>query len=75
MGKYFDDVIATTDMNTGRIINFRMRYFDIRFSNICNFKCRTCGSAFSSKWEQEDLESRIRIRRAHVCNGDRKRQQ
>ena len=46
------------DMNTGRIINFRMRYFDIRFSNICNFKCRTCGSAFSSKWEQEDLESR-----------------
>jgi organic radical activating enzyme len=56
--KHFDDVIETTDMNTGRIINFRMRYFDIRFSNICNFKCRTCGSAFSSKWEQEDLESR-----------------
>ena len=44
-------------MNTGRIINFRMRYFDIRFSNICNFKCRTCGSAFSSQWEQEDLKS------------------
>ena len=55
---YFNDVIETTDMNNGRIINFRMRYFDIRFSNICNFKCRTCGSAFSSKWEQEDLESR-----------------
>ena len=55
---HFNDVIETTDMNNGRIINFRMRYFDIRFSNICNFKCRTCGSAFSSKWEQEDLESR-----------------
>jgi len=55
---HFDEVINTTDMNTGRIVNFRMRYFDIRFSNICNFKCRTCGSAFSSKWEQEDLESR-----------------
>ena len=56
-GKYFDDILATTDMNTGRIVNFRMRYFDIRFSNICNFKCRTCGSAFSSQWEQEDLKS------------------
>ena len=56
-GEYFDDILATTDMNTGRIINFRMRYFDIRFSNICNFKCRTCGSAFSSQWEQEDLKS------------------
>jgi len=56
--KHFNDVIETTDMNTGRIVNFRMRYFDIRFSNICNFKCRTCGSAFSSKWEQEDLKSK-----------------
>jgi organic radical activating enzyme len=57
-GKHFDNVIDTTDMNTGRIVNFRMRYFDIRFSNICNFKCRTCGSAFSSQWEQEDMKSK-----------------
>ena len=27
--------------------------FDIRFSNICNFKCRTCGSEFSSQWGAE----------------------
>ena len=26
------------------------RYFDIRFSNICNFKCRTCWHGASSKW-------------------------
>ena len=56
--QHFNDVIETTDMNTGRITNFRMRYFDIRFSNICNFKCRTCGSAFSSLWEAEDLKSK-----------------
>ena len=30
-----------------------MHYFDIRFSNICNFKCRTCGSEFSSLWGAE----------------------
>ena len=33
-----------------------MRYFDIRFSNICNFKCRTCGSEFSSQWGAEMRE-------------------
>ena len=36
-----------------------MRYFDIRFSNICNFKCRTCGSGFSTQWEQEDLKNNV----------------
>ncbi len=25
-------------------------YFDIRFSNVCNFKCRTCWHGASSKW-------------------------
>ncbi len=25
-------------------------YFDIRFSNICNFRCRTCYHGASSKW-------------------------
>lgn len=30
------------------------KYFDIRFSNICNFKCRTCNDHFSSSWVEED---------------------
>lgn len=38
----------------GSLLDFKLRYFDIRFSNICNFKCRTCGSNCSSLWEQED---------------------
>ncbi len=28
-------------------------YFDIRFSNVCNFKCRTCWHGASSKWYQD----------------------
>jgi len=55
----FDDVIKNTDLETGEVSNFKMRYFDIRFSNICNFKCRTCGPAFSTQWEQEDLKSGV----------------
>jgi MoaA/NifB/PqqE/SkfB family radical SAM enzyme len=28
-------------------------YFDIRFSNVCNFRCRTCWHGASSKWFNE----------------------
>lgn len=31
-----------------------LRYYDIRFSNLCNMACRTCWSAFSSKWAKEE---------------------
>jgi sulfatase maturation enzyme AslB (radical SAM superfamily) len=41
----------------GTLDNFKMRYFDIRFSNICNFKCRSCGSEFSSQWAIEDKKT------------------
>lgn len=29
---------------------FRMSYWDIRFSNLCNLSCRSCGHIFSSSW-------------------------
>ena len=30
--------------------------WDYRFSNLCNFKCRTCGDMLSSSWETEQRE-------------------
>ena len=51
------DIVKATEKD-GTVKDFKMKYFDIRFSNICNFKCRTCGSAFSSQWEQEDIKSK-----------------
>jgi MoaA/NifB/PqqE/SkfB family radical SAM enzyme len=50
--KHFDEVVPLTKED-GTVDEFKMRYFDIRFSNICNFKCRTCGSEFSSQWGAE----------------------
>lgn len=35
------------------IQNPRPIYFDIRFSNVCNLKCRTCWHGASSKWFPE----------------------
>jgi Iron-sulfur cluster-binding domain len=56
--KHFDEVISNTNED-GSLDNFKMRYFDFRFSNICNFKCRTCNSNFSSQWEHEDLQRAV----------------
>lgn len=32
---------------------FELTYWDIRFSNLCNLSCRTCGDIFSSSWHQD----------------------
>lgn len=32
---------------------FKIRYWDVRFSNLCNFKCRSCGPIFSSNWYED----------------------
>jgi radical SAM protein with 4Fe4S-binding SPASM domain len=51
-GKDFDQLVTQTKSD-GSVSTFKMKYFDVRFSNICNMKCRTCGSEFSSQWAQE----------------------
>jgi organic radical activating enzyme len=58
LAEFYDESITNTQSD-GTLKDFKMRYFDIRFSNICNFKCRTCGSGFSSQWEQEDIKSQV----------------
>lgn len=49
---YFtDDGITSGSINNDFKINdIKIRHFDIRFSNKCNLKCRTCNSNFSSSW-------------------------
>jgi len=47
----YDDVMATTDA-TG-YTTMKPVSWDYRFSNLCNFKCRTCGDMLSSAWETE----------------------
>lgn len=38
----------------GTFEDFKLRYYDVRFSNLCNFSCRTCGGLFSSSWHGEE---------------------
>ena len=57
-GKYAGNILRRTDRE-GHIIEFKMRYFDIRLSHVCNMKCRTCNSGYSSLWEAEDKKQGI----------------
>lgn len=56
--KHIDNAVSNTNTD-GSVKEFKLRYFDIRFNNICNFKCRTCGQEFSSQWEQENIKYKI----------------
>jgi len=45
------EVYATTDASGATTM--QPVSWDYRFSNLCNFKCRTCGDMLSSSWESE----------------------
>jgi len=40
----------------GTVEQFEMTYWDIRFSNLCNLRCRSCGHIFSSQWYQDQAK-------------------
>lgn len=40
----------------GHLDNFELTYWDIRFSNLCNLRCRSCGYMFSSQWYNDQVK-------------------
>jgi organic radical activating enzyme len=40
----------------GHLDQFQLTYWDIRFSNLCNLSCRSCGHIFSSSWYQDQAK-------------------
>jgi len=40
----------------GQLDRFEMVYWDIRYSNLCNLKCRSCGHIYSSQWYQDQAK-------------------
>lgn len=56
--KNFGQHIGLVDQTkpNGTYEDFKIRYYDIRFSNLCNMSCRTCGSLFSSSWYNEEVK-------------------
>jgi len=49
----FPDVlkkIPEITLEDGTCTEMDLKYWDFRFSNLCNYKCRSCGPRYSSAW-------------------------
>jgi radical SAM protein with 4Fe4S-binding SPASM domain len=44
------DIIPEITRPDGTCESMELKYWDFRFSNLCNFKCRSCGPRYSSAW-------------------------
>lgn len=52
---HIDNALETT-LEDGTNNNFKLNYWDFRFSNVCNFKCRMCGPELSSSWYDDQIK-------------------
>tara|TARA_B100001094_G_scaffold42811_1_gene37592 strand:+ start:2827 stop:4029 length:1203 start_codon:yes stop_codon:yes gene_type:complete len=51
---WWDEEQARSVTNAdGSMDNFHLEYLDIRWSNLCNYKCRFCGLSSSNLWLKE----------------------
>jgi radical SAM protein with 4Fe4S-binding SPASM domain len=48
------DKIDLTQVD-GTVDPMQLIYWDVRFNNLCNLRCRTCGPSFSSSWYQDQV--------------------
>ena len=53
-GHLIDEINQTS--KDGYHPEFKIRYWDVRFSNLCNFSCRSCGPIFSSNWYNDHIK-------------------
>ena len=42
--------IPSITLEDGTCTTMELKYWDFRFSNLCNYKCRSCGPRYSSAW-------------------------
>lgn len=50
------DLVENHTLEDGSLDKIEIQYLDIRFGNICNFKCRMCGHGLSSTWYDEHMK-------------------
>jgi radical SAM protein with 4Fe4S-binding SPASM domain len=43
-------------LKDGTATKMELKYWDFRFSNLCNLKCRTCGPRYSSAWVPDAIK-------------------
>jgi len=71
--KEFSDVldeIPNITLEDGTCTKMELKYWDFRFSNLCNFKCRSCGPRYSSAWVPDAKKMNWPIELEKVTNID-----
>jgi hypothetical protein len=53
-GHHIDKIDQTNA--DGSMDKMELVYWDIRFSNLCNLRCRSCGNIFSSNWYDDQAK-------------------
>jgi radical SAM protein with 4Fe4S-binding SPASM domain len=52
---HIEPLVSSTNVD-GSLDDMKLRYWDFRFSNLCNMKCRMCGGHLSSLWFNDEAE-------------------
>ena len=69
--KHFGHHIHRVDQTQedGTLPDMQIAYWDVRFSNLCNLKCRSCGHIFSSNWYDDQVKI-VEMESAQPGRGD-----
>ena len=62
--------IPDITLDDGTCTTMDLLYWDFRFSNLCNFKCRSCGPRYSSAWVPDAKKMGWKIELDKVTNID-----
>ena len=64
-----EDLVASTHED-GSLDEHRLQYIDVRFNNLCNLKCRTCGPRFSTSWIEDHVKLYNVKKEERILHGD-----
>ena len=56
LSEYKGSYECVNDFGEIDVIQYPIKYLDIRFGNLCNLKCITCGPGYSSLWYSDFLK-------------------
>jgi radical SAM protein with 4Fe4S-binding SPASM domain len=62
------DAIPNITLEDGTCTTMELKYWDFRFSNLCNYKCRSCGPRYSSAWVPDGKKLGWKIELEKVSN-------
>lgn len=61
---------ALKSMQADGYLEPKIKYWDTRYSNLCNLKCRTCGDDYSTTWSKENADNGSEYKELKAYTGE-----